>query len=393
MIGDGACKEKKFLFWKLNNKMENDFIPVNIPLLDGKELEYVTECIETGWISSEGAYVQEFEEKIAKETSRKYGIAVANGSAALDVAVAALKIGVGDEVIMPAHTIISCAASVVRSGAKPVLVDSEPLTWNMDVEQIEKKITSKTKAIMAVHLYGLPVAMDTILSIAKKYKLLVIEDAAQMLGQTYNGQPCGMFGDISTFSFYPNKHITTGEGGMCLTNDVQLAERCRSFRNLCFQTHQRFVHEELGWNYRMSNLQAALGVAQTEMLDQHIKMKRYVGQLYNDALSCIPGIQLPPVKTDYSDNIYWVFGIVLKDTLGFDSVNIMQKLKENGVGSRPFFWPIHEQPVFHKMGLFAGETFPVAEMLGRKGFYIPSGLGINELQINRTISVLKRLLK
>jgi perosamine synthetase len=237
-------------------------IPVNEPLLDGNEEKYLIECIRSGWISSEGPFVQEFENRFAATVGRKHGIAVCNGSAALDASVAALGIGPGDEVIMPAFTIISCAAAIIRQGATPVLVDADPITWNMDVNQIETRITSKTRAIMVVHIYGLPTDMAPILLLADKHGLKIIEDAAEAHGQNYQNRPCGSFGDVSTFSFYPNKHVTTGEGGMILTDSEQLAERCRSLRNLCFQPGKRFVHEELGWNFRMSNLQAALGVAQ-----------------------------------------------------------------------------------------------------------------------------------
>ena len=218
------------------------FIPVNEPKLDGNELKYVTECITTGWISSEGSYVKKFEDAFATTVDRQHAIAVANGSVALDAAIVALGIGAGDEVIMPTFTIISCAAAIVRAGAKPVLVDADATTFNMDVSQIEAKITNKTKAIMVVHIYGLPVDMDEVMALAKKYNLKVIEDAAEVHGQTYKGKPCGSFGDISTFSFYPNKHITTGEGGMIVCNDDDLAEKCRSLRNLCFQPQRRFFH-------------------------------------------------------------------------------------------------------------------------------------------------------
>mgnify|MGYP006076975861 FL=1 len=242
-------------------------IPVNTPLLSGNELKYLTECIETGWISSEGPFIKQFEEKFAAYIGRQEGIAVSNGSGALDIAVQALKIGSGDEVIMPTFTIISPAQSVVTAGATPVLVDSDPITWNMDVAQIEQKITKKTKAILVVHIYGLPVDMDPILELCKKYGLYLIEDAAEVHGQTYNGKKCGSFGDISIFSFYPNKHITTGEGGMIMVDDPELAERCRKLRNLAFETQgRRFVHHELGWNYRMTNMQAALGLAQLEKI-------------------------------------------------------------------------------------------------------------------------------
>ncbi|RZL04952.1 MAG: DegT/DnrJ/EryC1/StrS aminotransferase family protein, partial [Pedobacter sp.] len=240
----------------------NKFIPVNTPLLSGNELKYLTECIETGWISSEGPFITKFENKFSAYIGMEHGIAVSNGSAALDIAIKALDLGVGDEVILPAFTIISPAQSIVTAGAIPVLVDSNPLTWNMDVNQIEAKITSKTKAILVVHIYGLPVDMDPVMDLCKKYRLKLIEDAAEMHGQTYKGKMCGSFGDISIFSFYPNKHITTGEGGMLLCNDKVLADRCKKLRNLAFEPDKRrFIHYELGWNYRMTNLQAALGLA------------------------------------------------------------------------------------------------------------------------------------
>ena len=253
-------------------------IPVNQPLLDGNEKKYLIECIETGWISSEGSFVKQLEEQFARRVGRKYGIAVSNGSVALDAAVVALKIGPGDEVILPTFTIISCAAAIVRAGATPVVVDCDPKTWNIDINQVEAKITDRTKAIMVVHIYGLPVDMEPILTLANQYGLTVIEDAAEVHGQTYKSRPCGSFGDISTFSFYPNKHITTGEGGMLVTDDEQLADRCRSLRNLCFQPQKRFVHEELGWNFRMSNVQAAIGVAQLERLDSFVTRKRPDGK-------------------------------------------------------------------------------------------------------------------
>ena len=358
-----------------------DFIPVNQPLLSGNEKKYLIECIDTEWISSEGSFVTRFEEAFAEKVSRRFGIAVANGTAALDIAVKALGIGVGDEVILPTFTIISCIHQIIRSGAKPVLVDSDPLTWNMDITQIEDRINSRTKAIMVVHIYGLPVDMNPVLTLAKKYKLKIIEDAAELIGQTYNGKPCGSFGDISTFSFYPNKHITTGEGGMIVTDDEELAEKCKSLRNLCFNSEQRFVHYELGWNYRFTNLQAAVGLAQLEKMDDHILKKREMGKLYNELLGNIDELQLPLAKTDYAENIYWVYGIVLQEEVPFDAKAVMKKLGEMGIGTRPFFWPMHEQPVLRKLGLFKNEIYPIAEKIARCGFYIPSGLALSRQQI------------
>ena len=370
-----------------------DFIPVNEPLLNGNEKKYLCECIDTGWISSEGPFVKEFEQKMSTTVNRKYGIAVSNGTAALEVAVQALGIKEGDEVIMPTFTIISCAMAVTKAGAVPVLVDSDFYTWNMNVEDIEAKITSRTKAIMIVHLYGLPVEVDKILELAKKYNLKVIEDAAEMQGQTYNGKPCGSFGDISTFSFYSNKHITTGEGGMVVTNDEELAERCRMLRNLCFRKDVRYVHDEISDNYRFTNLQAAVGLAQLEKLDEFVEKKRQMGRYYTRKLCDIEGLILPVVRTDYADNIYWVYGIVLDKNVNADNKMIQKYLKEEGIGSRTFFWCMHEQPVYQNQGMFSGETYSNAEYLARKGFYIPSGLALTEEQMEQVVVGVKNVMQ
>jgi perosamine synthetase len=367
-------------------------IPVNQPLLDGNEEKYLLECIKTGWISSEGPFVAEFESKFSQRVSREYGIAVSNGTAAIDIAVTALELKAGDEVIMPTFTIISCISELVRIGVKPVLVDCDAITWNMDASQIEAKITNKTKAIMVVHIYGLPVDMEPVLELADRYKLKIIEDAAEVHGQTYNGRPCGSFGDISIFSFYPNKHITTGEGGMIVTNDAGLAERCRSLRNLCFKQEQRFVHDQLGWNCRMTNFQAALGVAQLERLDEFVKKKRSIGERYDRLLKGISGIQIPLSQTDYSDNIYWVFGIVLEDSIPFDAKEAMARLGKLGIGTRPFFWPMHQQPVLLRMGLFQNDHHPVAERIARRGFYVPSGMALDELQLEESVRAVTQIL-
>jgi len=367
-------------------------IPVNEPLLNGNEKKYLGECIASGWISSEGQFVRKLEEEFARRVGRVHGIAVCNGSVALQAALASLDIGPGDEVILPAFTIISCAAGIVQAGATPVVVDSDPLTWNIDVGQIEEKVTERTKAIMVVHIYGLPVDMTPTLSLAEHYGLKVIEDAAEMIGQTYKGHPCGSFGDVSTFSFYPNKLVTTGEGGMILTDDDKLAERCRSLRNLCFQPQKRFVHEELGWNFRMSNVQAALGVAQLERLDEFISKKKRMGRLYTEALSEIPGMQLPLPQTPYAENIYWVYGLVLDDEIPFDAEEAMNRFAAHQIGTRPFFWPMHEQPVFKRMGLFNNVSCPVAERIARRGFYIPSGLALTDEQIARVVQALKGIM-
>lgn len=369
------------------------FIPVNEPLLNGNEKKYLCECIDTGWISSEGPFVKEFEQKMSGTVGRKYGIAVSNGTAALEVAVQALGIKAGDEVIIPAFTIISCAMAVTKLGAVPVLVDTDIDTWNMNVDKIESKITDRTKAIMIVHLYGLPVDLDKILVLAEKYNLKVIEDAAEMHGQTYNGKPCGSFGDISTFSFYPNKHITTGEGGMVVTDSEELAERCRMLRNLCFRTDVRYVHDEISDNYRFTNVQAAIGLAQLERLDEFIERKRTMGKYYTEKLKDIKGLLLPIERTDYAENIYWVYGLALDEDIQADNRDVQKLLSEEGIGSRTFFWCMHEQPVYKNMGLFKDEKYPNAEYLARKGFYIPSGLALTKEQMDTVIDKVGKVMK
>lgn len=366
-------------------------IPVNEPLLDGNEKKYLIECIETGWISSEGPFIKSFEEKFSATVGRKHGIAVCNGTAAIDAAIEALGIGHGDEVIMPAFTIISCVTQIIRSGATPVLIDSDSDTWNMDVKQIESRISPRTKAIMVVHTYGLPVDMDPVIEIANRHGLKIIEDAAEAHGLSYKGKPCGSFGDISTFSFYPNKHVTTGEGGMIVTNDDTLAETCKSLRNLCFQTHKRFVHERLGWNLRMTNLQAALGVAQLERLNEFIDRKRRMGERYTELLSGLPGVRLPPSTSIGAENVYWVYGLLIDPAKPIDAEKAMQLLAAEGIGSRPFFCPMHQQPVLQRMGLFQDEKFPVAENMYKNGFYIPSGMALTGQQIETVAKALWRI--
>ncbi|HKC35126.1 MAG TPA: DegT/DnrJ/EryC1/StrS family aminotransferase [Chitinophagaceae bacterium] len=368
-------------------------IQVNTPLLDGNEIEYVLKALKEGWISSEGPEVKKFEEQFSQKVGRKHGIAVSNGSVALDLAVIAAGIGPGDEVILPSFTIISPAAAIIRAGAKPVLIDSDLSTWNMNVDQIEEKITEKTKAIIVVHIYGLPADMNPILQVAKKYNLIIIEDAAEMHGQFYFSRPCGSFGHISTFSFYPNKHVTTGEGGMIVCNDDKIADRCRLLRNLGFNQERRFVHYELGWNYRITNLQCALGIAQLERLDFFIAKKRAMGKLYTELLMNIQDlIQLPLVRTEYSENIYWVFGVLLKEKVLFDAQEAIKKMALEGIGCRPFFYPMHLQPVFKKQNMFINEKYKISEIMGERGFYLPSGLALKEEEIITVADKLKKIL-
>jgi perosamine synthetase len=287
---------------------------------------------------------------------------------------------------MPTFTIISPALSVVRAGAKPVLVDSDLDTWNMDVRQIESKINKNTKAILAVHIYGLPVDMDPIRELCEKHDLWLVEDAAEMIGQDYKGKKCGGFGDISIFSFYANKHITTGEGGMLVTDDEKLRERCQKLRNLSFEPGRRFIHKELGWNYRMTNMQAALGLAQLENIELHLEKKRSMGAKYNSGLDRLKGFQLPLKSTPYAQNIYWVYGLLAETEQ--KCADAIKFLADENIGTRPFFWCMHEQPVFLSMGLYKGEKYPNGEKLARNGFYLPSGLGLTDADLDYVIQIM-----
>lgn len=363
-------------------------IPVNTPLLDGDERAFLNTCIDTAWISAEGAYVEQFEACFAPRVGRRHGVAVNNGSSALELALAALDIGPGDEVILPTFTIISCAAAIIRAGAKPVFVDCDPETWNMQVEQIPSLIGPRTKAIMAVHIYGLPVDMAPLLALAHTHNLYVIEDAAEAHGLEYDGRPCGSFGHISTFSFYANKLVTTGEGGMVVTDDPLIAERCRALRNLAFGSENRFCHEALGWNFRMSNLQAAVGVAQTAQLDRFLSIKRAIGKRYTERLRDVQALQLPLESANMAENSYWVFGVILRDSFPVDAAMVMQSLSGRGVGTRPFFWPMHEQPVLIKRGFVDHRRFPVAERIARRGFYLPGGSGLSLAKVDEACDVL-----
>jgi perosamine synthetase len=366
-------------------------IPVNEPLLGERELEYVTECIRTGWISSAGRFIEEFEEKWAAYCGMKYGIAVSNGTTALQVAVGCIGLEPGDEVIMPTFTIISCALAVVYNGGVPVLVDCDPHTWCMDVSQIEAKITPRTRAIMPVHIYGHPVDMDPVLELARRYDLVVVEDAAEAHGAGYKGRKCGGLGDISCFSFYANKIITTGEGGMVLTNNPGYGEKARSLRNLCFRGERRFYHTELGHNFRLTNLQAAIGLAQLERIDELVARKRWMGQAYTERLRDIPNLQLP-VEEPWAKNVYWMYGVVLEESTGMDAAEFAQRLREQGVDTRPFFLGMHEQPVFLERGLYHGQRFPVAERLAKQGLYLPSGLALTEAQLDQVCEAVRKVL-
>jgi len=375
-------------------------IPVNEPSIGEREIAYVLDCLRTGWISSAGRYIEQFESSWAACCGRKFGVAVSNGTVALEIAVRCLDLKPGDEVILPSFTIVSCVQAVIYAGGVPVLVDSDPGTWCMDVSSVERKVTPRTRAIMPVHIYGHPVDMDPILSLADRYGLAIIEDAAEAHGAEYlsgrekdssRWRRCGSFGLMSCFSFYANKIITTGEGGMVLTDDPDLAQRLRSLRNLCFQRERRFFHEELGYNFRLTNLQAAIGLAQMERIEELIRRKRWMAAAYTERLRDLEGIHLP-VQEPWARNVYWMYGIVLADSTGLDAAELARRLRDAGVETRPFFLGMHEQPVLLAKGYFRGERYPIAERLARYGLYLPSGMTLTETQIEEVCASVRSIL-
>ena len=370
------------------------FIPVNTPLINNKDALSVAKTIKSGWISSEGPSVKEFEKKIAKFLDRKFGCAVSSGTAALEIAIRSLGLNKNDEVIMPSFTIISNAMAIVKSSAKPILVDVNLNTWNIKIEDIEKKITKKTKCLMIPHIYGLANDMDKILKITKKYNLYLIEDAAEVFGLKYKNKQCGSFGDISILSFYANKHITTGEGGMLLTNNPRLNEKFKDYRNLCFGSKKnRFNHYDISWNYRYTNIQAALGLSQLKRNGKIIKKKHEIGNYYYKHFKNIKNIILQPNKLSYCKNIYWVFGIVLKRNNKNNISSVIKRLQSKNIGTRPFFWPMHKQDAFKKKNYFKNVKLSNSEFISKNGFYLPSGLGLTSKELkfvkDTVISILK----
>ncbi len=365
-------------------KKEFKFIPVNIPRLYAEEKKNIIQCIKTNWISSEGKFVKDFEESFSKFNNRKYGIAVSSGTAALEVAVKSLNLRKNSEVIIPSFSIISTALCVIKLGLKPILVDCDINTWNTNPDGILKKISKKTSAIIITHIYGLPVNLTKIIKIAKKKNIKIIEDAAELIGQKYKNKICGSFGDLSTFSFYANKHITTGEGGMIVTNDKKLYEKCKSLRNLSFSKSyfDRYNHNDIGWNYRMTNLQAAIGCGQLKNIKKIIKRKREIGNLYYEKLKNNKNLILQENKNSYSKNIYWVFGILIKNNKKYKRNEMMKKLLKYGIDTRPFFLSMNKQKIFKKMKLFKGDKMKNSEYLSNNGFYVPSGLALKDNQIN-----------
>jgi perosamine synthetase len=369
-------------------------IPVNEPVIGEKEKAYVAECLDTGWISSGGRFIPEFEKKFANYCGRKFGIAMNNGTNALIAALRALNLPGASKVIIPTFTIISCALACIYNDLVPVFVDSEPDTWNMDISKIEEKIDDNTKALMAVHIYGHPLDMDKITRLAREYHLYVIEDFAEAIGSQYRKKRCGGFGDISCASFYANKTITTGEGGICLTDDPGISAKLQGIRNLCFQPHPRFVHAELGFNFRMTNIQAAIGLGQLERIHQLVEKKIQTGKTYNRLLKELEEkdiLQLPKEKP-WAKNIYWMYGVVLNHEPGIKAAEIQNRLAEKAVQTRPFFYPMHLQPVFRSMPWYKKEKLEVSENLYDYGFYLPSGLTLKTEDIEQVARALKEIL-
>ena len=371
-------------------KLSNKFIPVNTPKIFKQEKLNVMDCLKSGWISSQGKYVDLFEKKFSKYNNRLYGVAVSNGTAALEIALKSLNLKKNDEVIIPTFTIISSILCIIKLGLKPILVDSDLNNWNMSVEETIKKINNKTKAIIITHIYGYPVEMIKILKIAKKKKIKIIEDAAEMIGQNYMGKKCGSFGDLSTFSFYANKHITTGEGGMVLTNNKKLFIKLKSLRNLCFGSgDNRFNHDDIGYNYRLTNIQSAIGYGQLKNIKWIIKKKHYVGNMYYNLLKSNKNIIIQKPQNKYSKNIYWVFGLLLKK---HNKRYVMKKLLKHGIETRSFFKPMHMQTIIKKLNILKKDKYPISENLYKKGFYLPSGLGTTKNQIHTIVKTLNKIL-
>ena len=375
--------------------MSNKFIPVNIPKLYNSEKTNVINCVRTNWISSEGKFVKEFEKKFSQYNSRKFGVAVSSGTAALEVAIKALNLKKNSEVIIPSFSIIATALCVVKCGLKPILVDCSLSTWNMDPEKVIKKISKKTSAIIITHIYGLPVDLQKIINVAKKKNIKVIEDAAEVIGLKYKNRMCGSFGDVSTFSFYANKHITTGEGGMIVTNKKDIYEKCKSLRNLSFSKSyfDRYNHDDIGWNYRMTNMQAALGCGQLKSINKIVKRKREIGNLYYKHLKKNKHLLFQENKNSYSKNIYWVFGVLLKKNSRSKRDFLMRALLKNKIDTRPFFLSMNKQKVFKKMKIFSKSKMPNSEYLSNNGFYLPSGLGISNNEIRYVCTTLNQLLR
>jgi perosamine synthetase len=361
-------------------------IPVAEPEIGEAELKNVVEAVKSGWVSSKGPFIEEFERKFSSYIGLKYGISTSNGTTALHLALAALEIKRGDEVIVPALTFASVANVVIYTGAKPVFVDSHPEYWCIDPSKLEEKITKKTRAIIPVHLYGHPCNMDSIMETAKDHNLYVIEDCAEAHGAKYKGRKVGTFGDIACFSFYGNKIITTGEGGMCLTKNEDLAEKIRVFRDHGMNTKKKYWHQVIGFNYRMTNLQAALGVAQLEKIDNFIERKRKIAKTYNSFLKNVQGVTLHP-EMPWAKNVYWLYSILIDaKKYGINRDDLMEKLAQKGIETRHFFYPMHIMPPYKRYAINC--RFHVAEKLSSSGINLPSSVKLKEKEIHEVVQLI-----
>ena len=363
-------------------------IPVFEPALGEEEVAAVAAAVERGEISgSFGETIAAFEREFAAYVGARHGVAVNSGSSALQLAVAAAGIGRGDEVLVPACTNIATAGAVCHNGAVVVPVDSEPETWNMNLDLLEELVSDGTRAVLPVHVYGHPVDMDRLLELASRRQLVVIEDCAESHGATVRGRMTGSFGAMSCFSFYANKIITTGEGGMVLTDDPSLAERVAGLRNLCFG-EPRFLHRELGFSLRMTGFQAAMGLAQLRKIDRILEQKRRVAQTYNRLLSNVPGLRLP-VERDWALNVYWMYGVVVEDEFPLSRDELMTHLASAGVGTRTFFCPMNLQPALQQGARMRSAACPVAESLWERGLYLPSSPALAERQLEHIASLIR----
>lgn len=365
-------------------------IPVFEPIIGEEEIAYVTDALKKGELSGTfGHYLESFENEFATFCGCAYGVAVSSGTTALHLAVAAADIQLGDEVLVSASTNIATALAVAHNNAIPVPVDSEEGTWNLNLDLIEGLITPKTRAIIPVHLFGHPVDMDALMAIARRHKLVVIEDCAESHGATCRGKMTGSFGDMGCFSFYANKVITTGEGGMVVTNDKKLAERLRLLRNLAFTT-PRFRHEVLGYNFRMTGYQAAMGLAQLRRIGHIIDEKRRVAQTYNAMLADIPGLLLP-VEREWAHNVYWMYAVALTPEFGMGRDQLAAKLREHGIDTRTFFCPMNQQPCLQSISGFHAEPCPVADRIWESGLYLPSTYSLSEADIRTVADTIRAL--
>src|SRR5262245_9431512 len=326
-------------------------IPVFAPWLSENVRRYVLDCVDTGWISSLGEYVPRFEQDFARFCEARHAVATSNGTTALHLALVTLGIGPGDEVLVPDLTFIATANVVRYTGATPVLVDADPVTWGMDLADTARKITPRTRAIIPVHVYGHPVDLDPLLELGRRHGITVVEDAAEAHGARYHGRRVGALGEIGAFSFYGNKIITTGEGGMVTTNDGALAERARFLRDHAMDPQRRYYHPAVGFNYRMTNIQAAIGCAQLEQAESILQRRKVIAAAYEAGLADLPGLVRPPAQP-WAESVHWMYSVLIEPGFGPDRDAVCDGLRARGVDSRPFFVPLHEQTTFRKAGAF-----------------------------------------